>query len=236
MSKIKVIIPNAGMSSSTLKERERMLKAVAREDTEISVDCIKGGPESLESEYDSLMASRYILEEVKIAEISGFDAIIIYCGGDPALGAAREIVNIPVIGPGEVSIHLASMLSRRFTIISGSEEKFAKSKLNYICLASIRSLNIPVIDLRDSKGVVREAKEAVIREGRKAIEEDGAQAIVLGCLGLAGIGKEVQEELGVPVIDPAFVSINMAELLIFSNLTHSKLAYPNPPKKKYYEI
>ena len=234
MSKIKVIIPNAGMSSSTLKERERMLKAVAREDTEISVDCIKGGPESLESEYDSLMASRYILEEVKIAENSGFDAIIIYCGGDPALAAAREIVNIPVIGPGEVSIHLASMLSRRFTIVSGKEESFRKAKLDYSCLASVKSLNISVVNLRDSKGVAKEAKEAVVREGRKAIEEDGAQAIVLGCLGLAGIGKEVQEELGVPVIDPAFVSINMAELLIQSHLTHSKLTYPNPPKKKYY--
>ena len=234
MSKIKVIIPNAGMSSSTLKERERMLKAVAREDTEINVDCIKGGPESLESEYDSFMASKYILEEVKIAEKSGFDAIIIYCGGDPALGAAREIVNIPVIGPGEVSIHLAAMLSCRFTIISGNEEKFRKTKLDYSCLASIRNLKISVVDLRDSKGVVKEAKEAVVREGRKAIEEDGAQAIVFGCLGLAGIGKEVQEKLGVPVIDPAFVSINMAELLIHSNLTHSKLTYPNPPKKKYY--
>ena len=123
MSKIKVIIPNAGMSSSTLKERERMLKAVAREDTEISVDCIKGGPESLESEYDSLMASRYILEEVKIAENSGFDAIIIYCGGDPALAAAREIVNIPVIGPGEAEINC------RISFIPGETEENVKKEV-----------------------------------------------------------------------------------------------------------
>ena len=233
MSKIKVIIPNAGMSLSKLRYRERMLKAVAREDTEINVDCIKAGPASIESRYDSVMASRYILEEVKAAEKSGFDAIIIYCGDDPALDAAREIVNIPVIGPGVVSIYIASMLCRKFTIIGG-EEGFIKSKLNYSCLASTRSLNIPVLDLRDSKGVVKEVKELLIRESRKAIEEDGAEAIVLGCLGLAGIGKEVQKKLGVPVIDPAFVSINMAELLIHSNLTHSKLTYRNPPKKKYY--
>jgi len=234
MSKIKVIVPNAGMSPDKLKYRERMLKAVAREDTEIEVDCIEAGPASIESGYDSFMASRYILEKVKTAEESGFDAIIIYCGGDPALDAAREIVNIPVIGPGVVSVCIASMLSRKFSIIGGREDMFIRSKLNYSCLASTRRLNIPVLDLRDSEGVVKEVKELVIRESRKAIEEDGAEAIVFGCLGLAGIGKEVQIRLGVPVIDPAFVSINMAELLIHSNLTHSKLTYRNPSKQKYY--
>lgn len=239
MARIKVIIPNAGMSPSVLKDRERMLKTVARADTEISVDCIAAGPESIESYYDELMASRYILEKVKAAEEDGFDAIVIYCTSDPAVDAAREIVNIPVIGPGEAVVHLATMLGHRFSYLTvleetvpASEERIRSSKVDRSCLVSVRKLGIPVSRLRDD---LEETKRAVIREGRKAVEEDGAQVIILGCMGLAGLGKEVQAEIGVPVIDPAFVSINMAELLIHSNLAHSKLAYPNPPNKKYYE-
>jgi len=235
MAKIKVIIPNAGMSSSTLKDRERMLKSVARNDTEISVECIMAGPESIESEYDASMASPFILKQVKAAEESGFDAVIIYCGSDPALKAAREIVRIPVIGPGETSFHLASMLSSKFSVIGGSDKgKLQELGLDPSLFASARSLGIPVVELRDDQGVTKEAKEAVISEARKAVAEDGAQAIILGCLGLAGIAQEVEKEVGVPVIDPAFVSVNMAELLIQNGLSQSKISYPYPPKKKYY--
>ena len=50
--KLKVIIPNSGMTRETLDQRERMLLRYAWPNTEISVDCIKGGPESIESDYD----------------------------------------------------------------------------------------------------------------------------------------------------------------------------------------
>lgn len=233
MLKIKVIIPNAGMSASTLKDRERMLKTVAREDTEISVDCIEAGPESIESDYDIFIASSYILKMVKAAAEAGFGAVILYCGCDPALGAAREIVDIPVVGPGEVSFHLASILSHKFTII-GTHKRLEDFGVDRSRLSSLRSLDIPVIDLRDDKGVTKEAKAAVLQEGKKAIMEDGAQAIVLGCLGLAGIANDIQEKLGVPVIDPAFVAINIAELLIHLNLTHSKFSWPKLLNKRYY--
>ena len=45
---IKVIIPNSGMDRATLDERERMLSFYAWPETNISVDCIDGGPESIE--------------------------------------------------------------------------------------------------------------------------------------------------------------------------------------------
>ena len=36
---------------------------------------------------------------------------------------------------------------------------------------------------------------------RAAVEEDGANALVLGCAGLTGLDKSIQEELRVPVLD-----------------------------------
>ncbi len=91
--RLKVIIPNAGMLPETLRSRERMLAEYAMPDTLISVDCIERGPESIESNYDKVLAGPYIMEKVLAAEEEGFDAVIIYCGSDPATEAARECVN-----------------------------------------------------------------------------------------------------------------------------------------------
>ena len=116
--KIKVIIPNSGMSRKTLDEREIMLKGYAAADTEISVDCIDGGPESIESSYDEVLAGPHILRKVTQAEKDGYDAIIIYCGSDPAVAAARELVKIPVIGPGKLSKMVALDMGYRFSVLT----------------------------------------------------------------------------------------------------------------------
>ena len=61
----------------------------------------------------------------------------------------------------------------------------------------------------------------------KAIFEDGAEMIVLGCLGLAGYGQPVQDKYHIPIIDPAFVSVGMAELLTKLKISHSKITFPS---------
>jgi hypothetical protein len=43
------------------------------------------------------------------------------------------------------------------------------------------------------------------------------------------------DELQVPIIDPWIVAIKTAFMLVESGLTHSKVAYPLPPKKKINE-
>ena len=54
--RLKVIIPNSGMDRDTLLQREKMLSAFAMSSTEISVECIAHGPESIESAYDEILA------------------------------------------------------------------------------------------------------------------------------------------------------------------------------------
>ena len=45
-----------------------------------------------------------------------------------------------------------------------------------------------------------------------------------------GVAEELSGELGVPVINPARTALKTAELLLGSGLTHSKRAFPVPPK------
>lgn len=233
--KLKVIIPNSGMTPETLRDRERMLKQYAMPETEISVDCIDGGPESIESDYDEVLAGKYILDKATIAQKEGYDAIIVYCGSDPAVEAIREIVDIPVIAPGKVSMLVINDLAYRFSILTvldrsiiRNEEQVRKSGLDITRLASVRSINIPVSDIRDD---MEKTYNGLLQAGKKAIEEDGAHGFVLSCLGMAGMGPRLQEALNVPVIDPAFLSIKYAEMLVSLGLKHSKKSFPVPPEK-----
>jgi allantoin racemase len=74
--------------------------------------------------------------------------------------------------------------------------------------------------------------KAMIAAGRAAIEEDGAQVLIPGCFGMVGLAERMQQELGVPVVDPAGASVKLIEALVGLKLSQSKLAYPIPPSKK----
>lgn len=233
--KIKVIIPNSGMDRATLDDRERMLKAVCRPDTVVSVDCIARGPESIESEYDEALAVPEVLKLGVQAEREGFDAIVVYCGSDPGVGALREMVEIPVIGPGRASVYLAAYLSRRFTYITVLDQSIPRTTEHILSLgisphflAGVRSVNIPVSNIRDDLNLTLNRLEAA---GREAIAADRCESLVLGCLGMAGLGAPLSQRLGIPVIDPAFASMAWAEMLVTLGLRHSKSSYPFPPEK-----
>ncbi|MEM3551703.1 MAG: aspartate/glutamate racemase family protein [Candidatus Bathyarchaeia archaeon] len=231
--KILVVIPNYGMPPETLKERERMLKSMTSMNTEFDVVCIDRGPETIEGYYDEVLAGPAVLDKLKGVE-KLYDAVIIYCFSDPAVEAAREMLDIPVIGPGEASIYIAAMLGHKFSLITVLEELIPKEiKRVYEMgfghrLASVRAVDIPVADLR--KDLTKTVKK-VVEAARKAVEEDGAQVIVLTCLGFAGLGCEVQKRLGVPVVDPAVAAVKIAELMVDMKVTYSRKFYLRPREK-----
>lgn len=232
--KIKVIIPNSGMDRETLNQREVMLSKYAWPNTDISVDCIAGGPESIESDYDEVLACPYVVEQTIQAEKDGFDAVIVYCGSDPAVKACREVVDIPIIAPGKTSQMIAFDLGYKFSILTvldtcivrDSEAVYEKG-FDMNRLASVRAIGIPVSSIEDDGDT---SFNALVEAGRKCIE-DGAQCIVLSCLGMAGMGEKLQEILGIPVLDPAPISVQYAQTLVRLGLTQSRLAYAKPPEK-----
>jgi allantoin racemase len=211
------------------------LKTAARDDVELVVDSIVKGPASIESEYDEVLAAPWIVEKATWAEKNGFDAIIIDCMGDPALEAAREITNIPVVGPCQSSMAIASTISDRFTVVTVLKRLiplFWRNAKKYgfeTKIASVRSVEVPVLELDEKRD---EVKAILLAESKKALDEDSADAIILGCTGMVGMARELQEALKVPVVDPAIASLKLAEALVDMKLSHTKLVYPEPPLKE----
>lgn len=93
----------------------------------------------------------------------------------------------------------------------------------------MRAVEVPVLDLaKDREETVRK----MITEGKAAMREDRAQALVLGCMsmGFLEVAEELQEVLGIPVINPSRVALATAETLVRSGLSHSKKSFALPPK------
>lgn len=236
LMRLKVIIPNNGMDEQTLKDREEMLSSIARPDTIISVDCISHGPVSIESAYDEVLVGPELVQRCIQAERDGFDSIVIYCLSDPAVNACREMVHIPVIGPGQVSMAVASSLGYKFSIltvldetISKSEESVRHSGVDPSRLVSVRSIQMPVVNVRKD---ISTTIDKLVEVGNLCVELDRSHVLILGCLGFAGMSKQVATKVGVPVIDSAFLSVNFAEMLYKQQLTFSKKAYPYPSEKE----
>ena len=51
-------------------------------------------------------------------EQEGYDALILGCYGDPGIDGIRELISIPMVGPGEATALMAASLGHRFSIIT----------------------------------------------------------------------------------------------------------------------
>ena len=206
--------------------------------TQVSVTHLDYGPASVECELDEAVCIPDFLNKAKEAEAEGYDAIISNCFCDPGVKPARELVSIPVVGPADASMRFAASLGQRFSVVTvvanvvplmeSLAEHYGLGKK----LASIRCVNIPVLDLEDKQKLIN----ALHREMLAAIKEDHAHVLVLGCTGMMGVAQEMEKLLKrdgyeVPVVDPAAASLKFAESLVSMGLKQSRLTAMQPPEK-----
>ena len=231
--KIKTIMCNSSKEFYDAHAGRRL--AMSTDEIQLVVVNIPHGPDSMESAYDEAIAAPYILHQVVSAETEGCDAVVIDCAADPALRAAREISELPVVSAGEASYHAAMMVAGKFSVITvlpTTANEISDHLRMYgfsSRVASVRSANVPVLALEDEQ----EAEEHLYAAARKAIDEDGAQAIVLGCTGMMAMRDSLEKRLGVPVIEPYLAAIQFAASLVRMKLRQSRLSYIKGGQKTY---
>lgn len=206
--------------------------------TTVELSQIDSGPASIESSFDEAMALPGILTRVAEAERAGADAIVIDCMGDPALGAAREITSIPVVGPAQAAMHTASLLALNFSILTtgdtvvGMFDDLIRRYGMVDRVTSLRTVDISAVEF-EVDGRVR---VALCEQAEQAYDE-GAHAILFGCTGMRGWARMIEDHVAstgrtrIPVIDPVAVAVKTAETLASLRLTPSLRSYPAPPVK-----
>ena len=218
-----------------VERRGKLLEGYASYGTEIGIVDVPEGPASIESMYEEYLSIPATVRKAVELQDEGWDAIILGCYGDPGLDALREILTIPVIGPGEATALMAASLGHKFSIITITESVIASTEKQIRNigvgekLASVRVVSIPVLELHHNRS---RSVAATIEQGQKAIEQERADTLIVGCMsmGFLEIAEEAGAELGVPFLNPARVSLKFAEATVGAGLSHSKRAFMTPPK------
>jgi allantoin racemase len=225
-----------------VQEGFQSLVSLKRAETELAMVTLPQGPAHLEYRYYEALVLVDILHLVMEAEQQGFDAAVIGCFYDVGLQAAREVAErMVIVAPCEASVHIASTLGDRFSIIVGRRKWIPEMRENVIRygmgerLASFKSVDLGVLEFHQDE---EETARRFIRVGREAIERDGAEVLVLGCTATYGFYRELQEELEVPVIDSMIAAFKTAEFAaeLKNRLgwSHSKIGgYESPPPSEF---
>lgn len=233
--RIRAIKAVTGPDAAALQKEQEYLNSFAGPNTTVEIKQVKAGTSTIESYTDVALAGVETLRLVIEAEAEGFDGIFITCWGNANLDAAREVANIPVTASGEASMLLAAGLGARFSVIATlpnvrNRHEVEAWKLGvHSKFCSERSLGLRVHDLKSDWEATR---AAFIEAGRKCVEEDGAEVLIPGCFGFIGLAAEIQQALGVPVIEPAGAVVRHIETLAQLGLCHSKLSWRTPPAKR----
>jgi len=235
--KIMVINPNSSVDMTN--HIRKTLENIKRPETQLVVTCPDKGPSVIESAYDEILAAFYCMDLVKRANMENYDAVIIACFSDPGLVAMKEISDILIVGIQESSLHVASMLGNKFTILTPMRKRIP-SKYNDVWrnklsnnLASVRELGMTVTETDEKPDL---AQKNIMRVAKQAVDEDGAEVIILGCAGMTGYAEKVAKELNIVVIDPTSVTFKYVEAMVEVGIKQSKRALYAHPSPKEYKI
>jgi allantoin racemase len=222
------------IGTAEVARRQAVLQGNAAVGSEVIAEPTATGPAAIESSHDAALVVPELIRLGPLAQQRGFEALIIGCYSDPGLDALRELLTIPVIGPGAASLHLAAQLGTRLSVLTPSGRGYGRmaQRLRALgldaLLASVRGIGLSVMDLaKQTPGALGKAAEAA----QVAVRQDGADVLVLGCMSMAflpDITVKLGERVGVPIVNPVLAALKTAEAVVAMRLAHSKQAWPSP--------
>lgn len=234
---MRILLINPNTSESFTEKVGKIAAQYAFSGTKTIAVNPASGPRSIESIYDELLSSPGTLE-IALRYMDEIDGIVIACYSDhPTVYALREITDKPVMGIAEASMQLACLVGYKFSVVTTNREwePLLMDAVKHYGLAercaSVRSTGMAVLDLDELSP--DETYTKIKQAAKQAIELDGAEVICLGCAGMAGLDKQLEADLGVPVIDGVSGAVKLLEGMISYGLkTSKKLAYSVPGKKE----
>ena len=169
------------------------------------------GPPGIESQRqaDLTIAPMLALAAAETEHALGF---VIACFGDPGLHALRDSTDLPVQGIQEAAVMTALTLGQRFGVIAILPGSIPRHLRAFGAmgvtgrLAGDRALGLSVAELADEKRTL----SAMIATAHRLRDEDGADVLIMGCAGMARYRAVLEEETGLPIVEPCQAAAALA--------------------------
>jgi Asp/Glu/hydantoin racemase len=174
--------------------------------------------------YPTLLNSVDVVAEmVKLEQEDGCDAVMVACSGDPGVHEARSLLKIPVVGPMEAGMALATGYGWKFGILTVADSTWGSNMDQMVHrygfasrYAGQRQLLLPTkVIFTEGFEKPEMVREDIIGRARELVG-DGADVILIGTAGIStfassfGIAKADDPE--VPIFDVISIGLKFAEL------------------------
>ncbi len=230
--RILVLNPNVTEAiTSTMVEEARR---VAAADTEIVPATARFGTLYIENRVEAAIAGHAVLDALA-EQAPGCDAAIVAAFGDPGVFAAKEMLDIPVIGISEAAFLTAYTLGRRYAIVcltprlgvwyrECAEEHGLDGRL-----VAVRPLDVPPSDITAAK---EQTGRKLVEACHEVIDRHGAEVVIMGGGPIAGLARTVAHEIPVPVLDGVSCAVRLAEALVaLAPRPAARGSFARPPAK-----
>lgn len=231
---MRLLLVNPNVTERITELMAAEARRAASATTEIVTATARFGALYIENRAEAAIAAHAALD-VLAEHAPGCQAAIIAAFGDPGLAAARELLDIPVVGIAEAALLFAWTLGRRFSIVCltprlrtwymecAAEHGLAGR------LASVRALDVALSDIARAR---EDLGDRVLEQCARAVEEDDAEVIILGGGPLAGLARDSRARIPVPALDGVSCAVRLAEALVaLDPRPPSRGSFARPPGK-----
>jgi len=201
---------------------EEVLRPSLDPGTELVIRHLEHGPRNLDYYAPKQLAQVEILRAAVQIQADGFDALIIGCVYDPALTEARELLDIPVVGPLEASIAFSRAFGHRYAVVTDHtkavpeiEDRIRLYGAEANC-RGVEAVGWYVDDMvNDTDAVARDTYAHV----KDIMARTGAETVIIGCTIVSACYERAcmngADELNdLSVINPNVIAVKMAESLV----------------------
>lgn len=187
--------------------------AVLRRDKGSNIQCITlhQGPPGIQTQRDVDHAAVLVRDfaENHLEHAAGF---VTACFSDPGLHSLREIPNVVSMGISEGAALTAMMLGNTFGVIAILQASIPRHLRAWAAMgisarvAGEVAIGRTVTELSDADATLA----AMISAGKDLRDRHLADVLVMGCAGMARYRDALEEEVGVPVVEPSQATVSMA--------------------------
>ncbi len=187
--------------------------------TQVEVIHLEGVPANIDYYWPKHFMEAAVFDLVMRLEEEGHQAIVVGCCYDPGVRVARELVDVPVVGPLEAAMNMASYFGHDYTVVTDHRkalpylEDLVRLYGGANC-RGVRCIDWWVSDMvQDPAAVARDAAAECVR----ALDEDRSEVVILGCTIIGGcLEKQIMttgEYRDLPVLNPNLLALKTAETL-----------------------
>jgi allantoin racemase len=194
------------------------LTAFAAEGTHVTVSSLEGCPPNIDYYYNKHLMESVVFEKVMQAEAAGFDAAVVGCCYDPGVRVARELVDIPVVGPLEAAMQMAGYFGHSYVIVTDHHKAvpYLEDLVRLYGLGG-NCRGVRCIDWWVKDMVLDPDRVALdtIEISRKVLEETRAEVVVMGCTIVAACYQrhlmQQKSKPDIAIVNPNLLALKMAE-------------------------